>query len=65
MPLGVISRVSFGFWGDFWRKIAKEKARKIWAKRAPTPQRREPTPRQGRGAQKGTPWVHYDVGIVY
>ena len=23
MPLGVISRVSFGFWGDFWRKIAK------------------------------------------
>ena len=23
MPLGVISRVSFGFWGDFWRKIEK------------------------------------------
>ena len=28
MPLGVISRVSFGFWGDFWRKIAKEKPEK-------------------------------------
>ena len=25
MPLGVISRVSFGFWGDFWR-ITKQKA---------------------------------------
>ena len=24
MPLGVISRVSFGFWGDFWRKIARK-----------------------------------------
>ena len=23
MPFGVISRVSFGFWGDFWRKSQK------------------------------------------
>ena len=23
MHLGVISRVSFGFWGDFWRKMQK------------------------------------------
>ena len=23
MPLGVISRVSFGFWGYFWRKTQK------------------------------------------
>ena len=44
MHLGVISRVSFGFWGDFfWRKLQKGKTRKIWVKRAPTPQRREPT----------------------
>ena len=28
MPLGVISRVSFGFWGDFWRKIAKRENQK-------------------------------------
>ena len=23
MPLGVIPRVSFGFWGDFWGKTQK------------------------------------------
>ena len=28
MPLGVISRVSFGFWGDFWRKNARRKPEK-------------------------------------
>ena len=28
MPLGVISRVSFGFWGDFWRKIEKKENQK-------------------------------------
>ena len=36
MPLGVISRFSFGFWGAFWRKIAEEKTGKFWAKLAPT-----------------------------
>ena len=30
MSLGVIYRVSFGFWGDFWKKIArKEKPEKF------------------------------------
>ena len=28
MPLGVISRVSFGIWGDFWRKTQKGETRK-------------------------------------
>ena len=55
MPLGVISRVSFGFWGDFWRKIAKRETRKIWAKRAHTLQRREPTLRHRPTLQHGMP----------
>ena len=32
MPLGVISRVSFGFWGDFWRKIARKENQKNMGK---------------------------------
>ena len=55
MHLGVISRVSFGFWGDFWRKIEKREVRKIWAKRAPTPQRREPMLRCRPTPQHGMP----------
>ena len=55
MPLGVISRVSFGIWGDFWRKIAKRKTRKIWAKRAATRQRKKPMPRRSPKPQRGMP----------
>ena len=55
MPLGVISRVSFGFWGDFWRKSQKGKTRKIWAKQAPTPQDKEPMPRRSPTSQRGMP----------
>ena len=57
MPLGFISRVSFGFGVIFGEKSQKGKTRKkkIWAKRVPTPQHREPTPRRGRGCQNGTP----------
>ena len=32
MPLGVIFRVSFGFWGDFWRKIARKENQKYLGK---------------------------------
>ena len=39
MPLGVISRVSFGFWGDLEKNTKRAKN----GNRAPTPQRREPT----------------------
>ena len=38
MPLGMISRVSFGFWVIFGEKSQKGKTRKFWAKRAPKPQ---------------------------
>ena len=41
---------------DFWRKIAKVKTGKFLAKRAPTLQRREPTPQRGmprRGEAEG------------
>ena len=64
MPLGVIYRVSFGFGVIFGEKLQKGKTRKIWAKRVPMLQRREPMPwrsptpqrwvpslRQGRGAK--------------
>ena len=70
MPLGVVSRVLFGFWGDFWGKSQKGKTRKIWAKQAstskrrePTPQRGMPSPRRGRGVQKGTPRVRRSVAL--
>ena len=44
MPLGVISRVHLDFGVIFGKKIAKWETRKIWAKRAPTPQRGMPHP---------------------
>ena len=37
MPLGVISRVSFGFGVIFGEKSQKGKNQKIWAKQVPTP----------------------------
>ena len=37
MPLGVISRVSFGFEVIFGEKSQKGKTRKIWAKWVPNP----------------------------
>ena len=52
MPLGVISRVSFGFGVIFGEKSQKGKTRKIWAKRVPKPQPREPTPQRG----VSSPW---------
>ena len=45
MPLGVISRVSFGFLRIFGGNRKSAKRRKTGQTRAPTPQRREPTPR--------------------
>ena len=62
MPLGVISRVSFGFWGDFGEKSQERKTREIWAKRAPTPQHREPTPRCSPMSQRGMPSPQQDQG---
>ena len=47
MPLGVISRVSFGFGVIFGEKSQKGKTRKIWAKRVPNPQRGVPSPWRG------------------
>ena len=55
MPLGVIYRVSFGFGVIFEEKSQKGKTRKIWAKRVPTPQRREPTPWRRPTPQCGAP----------
>ena len=55
MPLGVISRVSFGFWGDFEEKLQRCKNWKIWHYRASTPQRREPTLRRKPMPRRGIP----------
>ena len=55
MSLDVISRVSFGFGVIFGEKSQKRKTRKIWVKRVPTPQHREPTPRRSHMLQRGVP----------
>ena len=77
MPLGVISRVSFGFGVIFGEKLKKWKTRKSWPKRVPTPPRREPTPWRrptpqrgvpspwrGRGAKMAPTRVRYDVASL-
>ena len=59
------------------RKSQNKKIGKIWAFQAPTPQRREPTPRRspmpqhgmpsprrGRGSQKGTPRVLHSIALL-
>ena len=71
MPLGVISRVSFGFWGDFWRKIAKRENQKNLGSRSVGNPRHDVAlrrsvgclVRQGRGGQIGTPQVRRGEGL--
>ena len=52
MPLGVIYRVLFGFWGNFWRKLQKGKTLAVARLRCPkghpsgTPQRRHCSQRE-------------------
>ena len=53
MPLGVISRVSFGFGVIFGEKCKKGKTRKIWTKWVPMLQRREPMSRRRPMPQRG------------
>ena len=43
----MIPMIYFRILRIFLRKILKRGKLKIWAKRAPTPQRREPTPKCG------------------
>ena len=64
MPLGVISRVSIGFWGDFWRKIAKRENQKNLSKTGSYGIAWDTSLRRGRGAQKGTPRVHHGVATL-
>ena len=64
MPLGVVSRVSFGFGMIFGEKSQKGKTRKIWAKRVPTPQRGVPSPWRGRDAKMAPPWVRYGIALL-
>ena len=55
MLLGVIPMFCFGFWGDFGENRKKEENYKIWAKRAPMPQCREPTPQRRPTPRRGIP----------
>ena len=64
MSLGVISRVSFGFWGDFWKKIAKRENQKNLGKTGSYATAWDASPWRGRGAQKGTPRVGHDVATL-
>ena len=65
MPLGVISRVSFGFWGDFWRKIAKRENQKNLGKTGFYAAAWDASPRRGRGAQNGTPRVRHGIATLH
>ena len=55
MPLGVISRVSFGLLRIFEGNLKSAKRRKTGQTRAPTSMRREPTPQHSLTLQRGMP----------